>query len=500
MFSSDVFEGRNIQYIKRLFVFSAAISGAIAIGAIAAQQLLLAIAATAVILMSIAVLIWPDAVTFVVVFLIFTNTAVIAVKYHNVPFVVGASVPLLLAFPLLYKLIIQRQKIVFNSSVFLLLIYLAIQSIGVLFSRITSVSFDSWVTFVTEGLILYFLVINVVRSPLVLKQVVWVLLAAGAFIGTISIYQQVTNTFHNDYWGFAQVDTGFGTGVETIEGEVVQPRLAGPLGEKNYYAQVMLMLVPLGLFQFLGEKSGLCKLLAIVFTGVILFGALLTFSRGGAIGFIILVVVMIFMRYIKPQHALVFLLCLALLISMTPQLRTRLSSLQALTSLLNEDSAGVAGTDRSIQGRLGEMVAAGLVFADHPIAGVGPGMFKYYYQEYAEIAGLRLHTGTREAHNLFLDIGAESGIIGLSCFLGLLFITLGNLHRTRNYFLVRRPELAMMATGLLLAIISYLASGLFLTMAYTRYFWLMMALADVAGRLVKANRHPSLKTITDALD
>ena len=64
-----------------------------------------------------------------------------------------------------------------------------------------------------------------------------------AFIGALSVYQQFTHTFHNDYWGFAQVSFAqINTGVETINGAVTEPRLAGQIGEKNRYAQVMLML------------------------------------------------------------------------------------------------------------------------------------------------------------------------------------------------------------------------------------------------------------------
>ena len=47
----------------------------------------------------------------------------------------------------------------------------------------------------------------------------------------------------------------FKTGEEALHGNVMQRRLAGPLGEQNRYAQIMLMLVPLGLFRFWGERS-----------------------------------------------------------------------------------------------------------------------------------------------------------------------------------------------------------------------------------------------------
>ena len=45
------------------------------------------------------------------------------------------------------------------------------------------------IDFFVEGLLLYFLLTNVIRTPLMLKRVVWVLLISGALIGGLSLYQ-----------------------------------------------------------------------------------------------------------------------------------------------------------------------------------------------------------------------------------------------------------------------------------------------------------------------
>jgi putative inorganic carbon (HCO3(-)) transporter len=482
MFLSSTLGRRFPQRVKIAFAFTLALAAAIAIGAIAAHQIILATAGLLILILSLAIIIWPESLTLLVVFLLYTNAAVIAVKYHGVPFVLGASVPLFLVFPLIYILIFRRQKVLINSIIPLLLVFLSVQAFGTLISENIDVSLNALITYTTEGLILYFLVLNVVRSPTALRRVIWTLLIAGTLIGSLSVFQQVTRTFNNYYWGFAQVgDTGFGTGIETIQGQILQPRLAGPLGEKNYYAQVMLMLVPLGLFRFWGERSRLLRLLAAAATTIIMLGAALTFSRGGAVALILLVIIMVMMRYIKIYQFAIIAISLLLLMTAVPQFGKRLTSLQALTALLNEDSGGVASTDTSVQGRLGEMLSAGLVFLDHPVVGVGPGMFKYYYLEYADQVGLQLHTTTREAHNLFLDIGADNGALGLGCFLGILFFSLRGLAQTRKTWAAKQPELANMAAGFMLSIISYLLTGLFLSMAYSRYFWLILALGGAAS-------------------
>ena len=84
----------------------------------------------------------------------------------------------------------------------------------------------------------------------------------------------------------------------------------------------------------------------------------------------------------------------------------------------------MASADRSTQGRLTEMISAGLVFADHPALGVGPGMFKYHFLKYANATGRQVHTEARAAHNLYLQIAAECGIVGIVSFFAILCLTM----------------------------------------------------------------------------
>ena len=112
----------------------------------------------------------------------------------------------------------------------------------------------------------------------------------------------------------------------------------------------------------------------------------------------------------------------------------------------------------AILSRATESLAALLVFIDHPVIGVGPGMFRYYYGDYAEYVGLRVLTTDRQAHNLYLGVAAETGALGEICFLLILYVTLRNLARVRKRLLESNPELANMATAFMLAIITYMTT------------------------------------------
>lgn len=477
---------------KLLLLLSIVLGGTVAIGAVVVQEPLLAIGSLVFILLSLTVLVWPDAATLIVIFVLYANAAVVAVRFHGVPFIVGAALPALLVFPLAYYLIFRRKELIIDKIVPLMVLFLLVSLLGTLFATDIDTALETVITFVLEGLGLYFLILNTVRTPKMLRLAIWVLMIAGLMMGGLSLYQQITQTYDRDYAGFAQTsDAAFGTGEETILGEVEQPRLGGPLGQQNRYAQIMLMLVPLALFQFWGGPSKSLRLLAAIATGLILVGALLTFSRGGAVGFVLMLVVMAFMRYIKLHRLLLVMVGLVLLLQAFPQFGTRLDSLQVLSELVTDEGASISSADGATRSRVTEMLAAVLMFAEHPVIGVGPGMYPQHYQEYATRVGIRVLNTTRESHSLYPGLAAEHGLLGLSIFGLIMFFTLRDLARHRRQFLNVSPQMAHVATGFFLSIVVFLTTSLFLHFAYIRYFWLIMGLTGAMNHIAEKELSPA---------
>ncbi|MFN8476221.1 MAG: hypothetical protein U0074_00125 [Kouleothrix sp.] len=97
----------------------------------------------------------------------------------------------------------RREKLVVSPILLPIFLFLAVQVVMRCFPIIRT-SIDNVQTFVLEGLGLFFLLTNVVRTPETLRRGHWALLIAGALIGGLSVYQQITKTFDNTYWGFAQ--------------------------------------------------------------------------------------------------------------------------------------------------------------------------------------------------------------------------------------------------------------------------------------------------------
>ncbi len=477
------------QWLKALLLLSAGLLITVTASLLASQQPLLAVAVAVALPLGIAIFVWPDAATLTVVFLVYTNAIIVAVKFHGLPRSVGGVLPgILLALPLVKTLLFQRKKILYDTAMlFLIIAYIVIQLLGAWFSIHPDESLQAVFELLVEGIAIYFLLINAIRTPTMLRQVVWALLLAGLVLGAVPLYQQLTGTFDNNYAGFGQLSTtGFTTGESSIFGEVRQFRLAGSIGEKNRFAQILLMLIPLGLLRFWGERSKWLRLGALAATSVISLGFVLAFSRGGAVSFAVVIVVMLFLKMIRPRQLLVIVVGVLLILAAMPQYRARIATIQSFTAMFSGEPSGTgAEPDGAIQGRTTEMLAAALVFADHPIVGVGPDMFRYYSQEYGNQLGMHIIEAQREAHSLFLNVAADNGLLGLIVFLAIVWITTRNLWRTYRRWKDDDPELANIAASFFAAMIAYLSTGLFLHLSYVRYFWLLLALSGAVSSVAK---------------
>jgi O-antigen ligase len=136
------------------------------------------------------------------------------------------------------------------------------------------------------------------------------------------------------------------------------------------------------------------------------------------------------------------------------------------------------------------MLAALAAYTDHPVLGVGPGQYATYhsvrYQGLPEIS-IREIPIPRRAHSLYLEIAAETGTVGLAIFMAIPLLLLLDLGRLRRALLPWRPDLAHLAAGFTLMLLAYLGTGVFLHLAYERYYWVMIALAaSVVGALQQA--------------
>jgi putative inorganic carbon (HCO3(-)) transporter len=479
--------GASIQLVAGVLALAAAL------GAVVVHTPLLGTAAVLLAAGMAAITARPDFVTVVVVFLFYMDVPGVAVKAHGAPLVIGLLVPLFLTVPLAYH-VYRGARLVVTPAFVLVLVFLAAQTASALLSVQSLEATEEVKTFVIEGALLYFLVTNVIRTPETLRLAVWAVIVAGGLLGALSLFQEITGTYFRPYGGFAQVPPEF------YSGHATRARLAGPLGDPNYYAQILLAMVPLALFRIWDERSRVLRLAAMAAAGFAITGILLTYSRGAGLAFAVVFVLMVLLRYVKARHVAFVAVGIAVALIAFPDYTERLRTVGAVSAATSEEGSGdESAAASSVRSRAGEMLTAWLVFVDHPVLGVGPGVFGEYYVEYSERIGLEVHEEAkfgarageapeRESHNIFLSIAAELGAIGLFLFLGILFVTIRDLVKARRRWRRERPDVANLAASLMLAVAAYVTAGLFLTLAFERYFWLLLALAGAAAIVRPAGR------------
>lgn len=443
------------------------------------QGVLLPVAIVGTAVVAVLLARWPDHTTPLMVGLIYSNLPVVAVRFHGAPEILPALVLAVLGWPLLYHFFLRQQRLYLSPAFPFLLVLVVVQFAGALLARSPSIAFGHFVEFVLEGVMVFLLITNAVRTRSTVIACLWALAVSAILMGGFPALQKLTGDYSNAFGGLAQLDSQF-----TTE-ELVQPRAAGTIGEQNRYSQFMALLLPITAAVVYVARPAWRPLaiFAVFMAGV---GCALGFSRGAAVGLSLAFPIAAALRIIDRRQVWLGLVGVALVLLLLPQYASRLVSLGPIAEMLTGNDAGLQQADGAIRGRLTEMWAAVLVWRDHLLVGAGPGMFAELSQEYGQLLGLRPLAEGRMAHSLILEVAAEHGILGLFAF-GAVFATiLGNLWGARRTARQRHDQQGLYLTnGILLTLLLYLTTGLFLHLSFIRYLWLLLALGDAVARIVR---------------
>jgi hypothetical protein len=206
--------------------------------------------------------------------------------------------------------------------------------------------------------------------------------------------------------------------------------------------------------------------------------AIMSQSRGGflALGG---VTVFLMFRLRGVRWSTRFLPILALLVGLLaapPQVKERLSTLLSV------------GEDYNIDDPLGriEVWKRGIKYTEaYPVFGLGASNFSVAEQVLAPRArfGNQILTKRSVAHNSFLEVAAETGLVGLALFLGMLLTALFRLARLRARYAdgddPTEQTFRLLCDAVLAAFIAFFLAGFFLSHGY--YPLLISLIALVAG-------------------
>lgn len=456
-----------------------------------------------------ATLMAPELVALLGLAVLYLNLPGIAVSLHGVPALAAGASILLLVGPLLVRLL-RGEAVIVDRPFLLLLGFLA----AVLASTFVVQDLEEanrWLlTFLTEGLLLYFAAANLFRTPERLRRALLVVVACGALVGALTVYQEATHRYEQQFAGLAQRNLEFFEEHEAnaardpfrpAEKIFVSNRAGGPIGEPNRYAQILLVLLPIAFFATRNAESRRARVLLAAGGALILGAVLLTYSRGAFVALVLVTALLLATRSVRIRTVALTGAALVLVLAVAaPGYLLRIATLQETSGLL--EGARGSGSEDVMRSRVTEMLAAWTVFVDHPILGVGPGQYAPVYSEdYMNNPDIAFKTidRPRRAHNLYFELAAETGVFGIAFFLGLVGLIQVRLWRAWRRWKGKREDLANLAMGFFLAITGYLVSAVFLHLSYQRYYWLLLGLAAAALHVL-ATEESRARRIREAID
>lgn len=318
------------------------------------------------------------------------------------------------------------------------------------------------------------------------KIAVWVVILSTAALCLLGVYQITTHNYDQTFMGLASIQ------MEQVFGDSYTPRLSGPINAPNLWGQVLVAVVPLVVYRFFDERLKWVKFLSVAILGLLLTVIFNTYSRGAYVGLVVIIALIVLERRLNLSVIFASLGLIGILMIFLPS--NYVARFQTLTLLSPTTQNGIY-QDSSFLGRSSEVLTGLRMFSENPFLGVGAGNYYNNYQKYAQLVGLEFRNEPREAHSLYAQLLAETGIMGTVAFFGIIFSLFSALTKSINAIKhsLNGQSWLPWIISLRFSIISYLITSLFLHGAYIRYFWILVALAIVVIRLAGdvVDRHQS---------
>src|SRR5687768_8724962 len=482
VFSSDLnLPTSRDNWLSILFLVIAIIAG-VTIAVIIWQFGWIGLLAAPFLIFLLAILIRPELGLGAFIFIILIQLTAITTQYFSgVP---SPVFPLLgmLVFLIFWRIVIYGDRPDGWKRASVILVVMAFWLLSVLVADDSVLALAKFQQF-TENAILAFVIVFFIKRPTSLHKVVWALLAAGIFMATISVFQNLTSTFDNNYWGFGAWDQSSTAGV-------TNHRATSSYGNPNAYAQVLVMLVPLALDRLWHEKDLRFRLLAGWASIVCILTIFFTYSRNGFVTLVFTVGLLFVMYRPKVLSMAVMVILAFVLFQFLP-----ISYTERITSLFQFTSSNSPQqiSDISFRGRLSENIAAWRMFQDNPLFGVGLDNFQVNYQSYSRQIGLDQRRVERTPASFYLELLSEQGLIGTLVFLLFIVIVFRNLLKAWRLFQslgMKNEEHITLAflSGLAGYMVFYISKN----SAYPNVFWVLLgiafSIAQVAENSLKSSK------------
>lgn len=394
----------------------------------------------------------------------------VAIVLTLAPFVSNSLIGILLiacaGFWLLITLSDQREQSQVTPIHLLVLLYWSIAVIATALSPVTAAAREGLVK-LTLYLLLFALMARVLRSPHLRNWIITCFLHISLIV---SIYGLRQHFFGADALATWTDPTSAAAGVT---------RVYSYLGNPNLLAGYLIPAVALSLAAIFAWRRWLPKALAVTMFVVNSLCLILTYSRGGWIGFVICIFIfLVLLVYWYTNRLPVAWRPLAMPVLLGGAAGVVLLAMLFVEPVRSRVASIFAGSkDSSNNFRLNVWSAVIKMIKARPLIGIGPGndAFNKIYPLYQNPRYTAL-----SAYSIFLEILVETGIIGLSCFLWLMVVTFSRgMQQLKRLRELAKPE-GFWLIAAISTIAGMLSHGIVDTVWYrpqvSTLWWLMVAI------------------------
>ncbi len=242
-------------------------------------------------------------------------------------------------------------------------------------------------------------------------------------------------------------------------------------GDPNYFALSALLCLPLGLLLAQELEGRAERAFCWLALGVTLFAFTIAGSRGAFFGLIASFLMLIWHSSHRRRYLVIGTVLLAVLLVVAPT--------SPVSRLLNPNYADQESTDV----RTALQWAGLAMFEDHAWTGIGVGNYKFLVKQY----GPRDEELVNVAHNTYLEVAAELGIVGIGLFSAIFVTSLASLRRVGRDARSLGPKgklLSLTARGLEAGLIGGTLTIVFLSALHVRILWFVIILSMCLPRLI----------------
>jgi O-antigen ligase len=242
------------------------------------------------------------------------------------------------------------------------------------------------------------------------------------------------------------------------------------VGDPNYFTLSAVLCIPVAFALMQERRPRWLRPFAAACLILMILAVTVAASRGGFLG---LLSAFLFVLWRSRQRARNFIILACLIVPLS--IVAPISPLARLISPTRSDTE--AEDSRYV------LWSAGLrMFQENWLTGVGVGNFKPLAPAYQEPG----KTVKAIAHNTYIQVSAELGIVGLALFVGVLAAGFRSLQRTAALALRLRSSLLYHgATGIQGGLVGYAVGAFFVSAEYQRLLWFMIFMSICLSQLTR---------------